>query len=194
VAKDCGIVERVLEWIRYRQESMLTDEVRQRQVRGIAKLDEALLAGGPRAHECTLILTEGDSAKTFAVSGLAVVGRERYGVFPLKGKVLNVREATRNQVAKNEELKHVAAILGLSLKPGQQRIDPAALRYGQLMIMTDQVLRPWPTGKMMGRPLISNGRVVGDVCRITMDRTSRGLIIQFAASTSGLVFFKWMDS
>ena len=133
-------MERVLEWIRYRQESMLMDEVTRRQVRGIAKLDEALLAGGPRAHECTLILTEGDSAKTFAVSGLAVVGRERYGVFPLKGKLLNVREASRNQVAKNEELKHVAAILGLSLKPGQQRIDRGALRYGRLMIMTDQVL------------------------------------------------------
>ena len=139
-------MERVLEWIRYRQESMLMDEVTRRQVRGIAKLDEALLAGSPLAHECTLILTEGDSAKTFAVSGLAVVGRERYGVFPLKGKLLNVREASRNQVAKNEELKHVAAILGLSLKAGQKRIDRGALRYGRLMIMTDQVLRPCRTG------------------------------------------------
>lgn len=58
------------------------------------------------AHQdCTLILTEGDSAKTLAVSGLGVVGRDRYGVFPLKGKLLNVREATGPQVLKNEEIQ-----------------------------------------------------------------------------------------
>lgn len=56
-------------------------------------------------QDCTLILTEGDSAKTLAVSGLGVVGRDRYGVFPLKGKLLNVREATPSQVVKNEEIQ-----------------------------------------------------------------------------------------
>jgi DNA topoisomerase-2 len=75
------------------------------------------------------------------VGGLSVVGRERYGVFPLKGKLLNVRGASPRQIANNEELKQVASILGLSLVPGQQRIDPAALRYGRLMIMADQVWR-----------------------------------------------------
>lgn len=52
-----------------------------------------------------MILTEGDSAKTLAVSGLGVVGRDRYGVFPLKGKLLNVREASNPQVLKNEEIQ-----------------------------------------------------------------------------------------
>ena len=33
---------------------------------------------------CTLILTEGDSAKTLAVAGLGVIGRDYYGVYPLK--------------------------------------------------------------------------------------------------------------
>jgi hypothetical protein len=51
---------------------------------GIAKLDDANQAGGRKAADCTLILTEGDSAKTLAVSGLSVVGRDYYGVFPLK--------------------------------------------------------------------------------------------------------------
>lgn len=58
-----------------------------------------------RSQDCTLILTEGDSAKTLAVSGLGVVGRDRYGVFPLKGKLLNVRDATNPQVLKNEEIQ-----------------------------------------------------------------------------------------
>ena len=45
-----------------------------------------------------LILTEGDSAKTLAVAGLGVVGRDKYGVFPLRGKMLNVRECSSKQV------------------------------------------------------------------------------------------------
>ena len=36
-----------------------------------------------RARECTLIVTEGDSAKALAVAGLEVVGRERYGMHVL---------------------------------------------------------------------------------------------------------------
>lgn len=54
--------------------------------------------GSKNSLDCTLILTEGDSAKTLAVSGLGVVGRDKYGVFPLRGKILNVREASHKQV------------------------------------------------------------------------------------------------
>ena len=68
-------------------------------MQGIPKLDDANEAGGRNSMECTLILTEGDSAKTLAVSGLGVVGRDHYGVFPLRGKLLNVREASHNQVS-----------------------------------------------------------------------------------------------
>lgn len=51
---------------------------------GIAKLDDANDAGTKHSQDCTLILTEGDSAKTLAVAGLSVVGRDRFGVFPLR--------------------------------------------------------------------------------------------------------------
>jgi DNA topoisomerase II len=54
--------------------------------------------GTNKSLECTLILTEGDSAKALAVSGLSVLGRDKYGVFPLKGKLLNVREASHRHV------------------------------------------------------------------------------------------------
>jgi len=52
----------------------------------IPKLEDANEAGGKKAQECTLIITEGDSAKALAVAGLSVVGRSHFGVFPLKGK------------------------------------------------------------------------------------------------------------
>ena len=45
-------------------------------------------------HKCTLIVTEGDSAATFALVGLNVIGRDYYGVFPLRGKFLNVRKCS----------------------------------------------------------------------------------------------------
>eukprot|EP00438_Fugacium_kawagutii_P031007 Skav224080 [mRNA] locus=scaffold942:163789:185776:+ [translate_table: standard] len=63
----------------------------------VAKLEDATNAG-KKGHNCTLILTEGDSAKALAVAGLAKVGRENYGVFPLKGKLLNVRGAGDKQI------------------------------------------------------------------------------------------------
>ena len=60
---------------------------------GIEKLEDANDAGGPLGDTCTLILTEGDSAKSLAMAGIEQIGRNKFGVFPLKGKLLNVREA-----------------------------------------------------------------------------------------------------
>jgi DNA gyrase/topoisomerase IV subunit B len=48
------------------------------KVKAIPKLEDANLAGGKLGHECTLIVTEGDSAKALAIAGLAVVGRDRF--------------------------------------------------------------------------------------------------------------------
>ena len=67
-------------------------------IQGIPKLEDANDAGTKNSMQCTLILTEGDSAKTLAVSGLGVVGRDKYGVFPLRGKLLNVRDGNLKQV------------------------------------------------------------------------------------------------
>ena len=79
----------------------------------MAKLSDANNAGGRRSADCTLILTEGDSAKALAIAGLAVAGRDNFGVFPLRGKLLNVREAKHDQIMKNEEIQAIKKILGL---------------------------------------------------------------------------------
>ena len=62
--------------------------------------------------KCSLILTEGDSAKAFAMSGMGVIGRDYYGAFPLKGKLLNTREATAAQLMNNEEINNLKQIIG----------------------------------------------------------------------------------
>jgi DNA topoisomerase-2 len=105
-----------------------------KRLTGIPKLEDANDAGTARGHLCTLILTEGDSAKALAVSGLGIVGRDRFGVFPLKGKLLNVREASHKQVVENAEVTAIKQILGL--RAGVNYVDTKELRYGHVMIMS----------------------------------------------------------
>jgi len=102
----------------------------------VPKLDDANLAGTKNSAECTLILTEGDSAKTMAIAGLSVIGRDRYGVFPLRGKILNVKDATMQKISDNNEITAIKKILGL--EQNKKYKDISELRYGSIMIMTDQ--------------------------------------------------------
>ncbi|KZC12629.1 PREDICTED: DNA topoisomerase 2 [Dufourea novaeangliae] len=137
-----GIVEAVLTWAKFKADSQLQKlgpKTKQRKLQGIPKLEDANDAGTVRSLECTLILTEGDSAKTMAVSGLSAIGRDKYGIFPLRGKILNVREATHKQILENAEINNLIKILGLQYKKKyESREDIKTLRYGKLMIMTDQ--------------------------------------------------------
>ncbi|KAI9672891.1 MAG: DNA topoisomerase 2 [Trizodia sp. TS-e1964] len=103
-----------------------------------AKLTDANKAGTKEGWKCTLIITEGDSAQTLAIAGRAVVGQDYYGVFPLKGKVLNVRSGSAAQVAENMELKKLKQFIGLQHQA--QYNDTKSLRYGHIMIMADQDL------------------------------------------------------
>jgi DNA topoisomerase II len=113
-----------------------TDGKKRSVIRGMSKLEDALWAGTAKSRECTLILTEGDSAATSAISGLKEVGRERWGVFPLRGKLLNVRDITVQKFNANEELTAIKKILGL--EQGKAYKDISELRYGRVMVMADQ--------------------------------------------------------
>nr|XP_033702981.1 DNA topoisomerase 2-alpha isoform X2 [Tursiops truncatus] len=138
----CGIVESILNWVKFKAQVQLNKKcsaVKHNRIKGIPKLDDANDAGGRNSTECTLILTEGDSAKTLAVSGLGVVGRDKYGVFPLRGKMLNVREASHKQIMENAEINNIIKIVGLQYKKNYEDEDSLkTLRYGKIMIMTDQ--------------------------------------------------------
>ncbi|KAF8760768.1 DNA topoisomerase 2 [Rhizoctonia solani] len=125
VAKS-GIIDNVLSWAKFKadQENKKTDGTKRTRLTGIAKLSDANNAGGRHASECTLILTEGDSAKSLAEAGLSVAGRNNFGIFPLRGKLLNVREATHDQVMKNAEIQAIKQIMGL--KHGVAYKDVAA--------------------------------------------------------------------
>ena len=97
-----SIIEKVLSFALFKEKQGLKNKsgTKKLKLTGITKLDDANFAGSAKSKDCTLILTEGDSAKSLAMSGISVVGRDYYGVFPLKGKPLNVREAPLSAVSK----------------------------------------------------------------------------------------------
>lgn len=114
------------------------DGSRKTRIKGQVKLVDANKAGTKDGFKCTLILTEGDSALSLAVAGLAVVGRDHYGCFPLRGKLLNVRDASADQIAKNAEITALKKIIGLQHRKQYTPENIKELRYGHVMIMTDQ--------------------------------------------------------
>ena len=132
-----GLVEELVQVAQVKQLAELekSDGKKNTSLKNLPKLDDARLAGSKRSPECRLILTEGDSAKSFAISGLEIIGRDKYGVFPLKGKLLNVREANPKQLLSNEEIKNIKQILGL--KQNTHYSDTKKLRYGGVILLTD---------------------------------------------------------
>ncbi|QIG59565.1 hypothetical protein [Dishui Lake phycodnavirus 2] len=133
-----GINEELTTLSKYKEMQQLkkTDAgAKKSKISGIPKLDDANKAGTAQSHKCTLIVTEGDSAKTLAVAGLSVVGRDYYGVFPLRGKCKNVRDASVKTLTENKEFSDLKKILGL--QQGKNYEDTKELRYGRLLIMTD---------------------------------------------------------
>ena len=116
-----------------------TDGNKTTKIKGIPKLEDANYAGTKKSIECTLILTEGDSAKAMAISGMAAIknGRDYFGVFPLKGKLLNVRDESVNKINANEEIINIKKILGLKGGIIYTKENISLLRYGSIMLMMD---------------------------------------------------------
>ena len=132
-----GIIDKALSLTEFHdQKKLVKTDGKKTSKLIIPKLDDANLAGTKNSNDCTLILTEGDSAKTMAISGLSVVGRDKYGVFPLRGKIMNVKDATLQKISDNAEITALKKILGL--EQNKKYTDTSSLRYGSIMIMTDQ--------------------------------------------------------
>jgi len=140
LAAHTPIIQNIISFAQYKQTTRFNKPKRRERSIIIPKLDDANLAGTSRSSECVLILTEGDSAKALAISGLSIIGRECYGVFPLRGKLLNVREASAEQIKNNQEIQNIKKILGLDKVSKHETLEEASnrLRYGKVLIMCDQ--------------------------------------------------------
>jgi len=110
-------------------------------IRGIPKLMDANKAGTSESNKCTLILCEGDSAKAGIVSGLSKEDRNWFGVFPLKGKLLNTKDISQLRINANAEITNIKKIVGLVTgKKYTKELIQKHLRYGKVLFMTDQDL------------------------------------------------------
>jgi DNA topoisomerase-2 len=119
-----------------------SDGTKTKSVRGIPKLTDANWAGTEKSKECMLILCEGDSAKAGILSGLSSEDRNIVGVYPLKGKLLNVRGEPVKKIADNKEIAEIKQILGLVTGKKYVNLEDVnkSLRYGKILFMTDQDL------------------------------------------------------
>jgi DNA topoisomerase-2 len=117
-----------------------TDGSKTKTIRGIPKLIDANWAGTEKSAQCTIILCEGDSAKAGIVSGLSSDDRNIIGVYPMKGKILNVRGENTKKISENKEIAEIKKILGLESGRKYKDIQDAQknLRYGKVLFMTDQ--------------------------------------------------------
>ena len=137
---DGGIMDRALALTEFRDNQILkkTDGVKKQRILDIPKLDDAHWAGTKKGDQCTLILTEGDSAKAMAVAGISAIpnGHDLFGIFPLRGKLVNTRDKEDIDIANNKEICNIKKIF--ALQEAFKYLNVSSLRYGRLMIMTDE--------------------------------------------------------
>ena len=164
-------MERLQDIIRAKEMVVLKkSERRKRGHEKIEGLDPANNEGGAKGRDCTLILVEGLSAKTYAVWGIQKgvygrQGRDWYGIYALRGKVLNSRNATPTSVAKNNVVTDIIKSLGLRYNADYTTDDDfQKLRYGKLMIVTDADSVTGETPVLLKRHGMIQIKAIEDVC------------------------------
>jgi len=119
-----------------------TDGSKTKTIRGVQNFVDANFSGTAQSKDCVLILCEGLSASAGIISGLSSEDRNTIGIYPLKGKLLNVRGEAIKKISENKEIAEIKKILGLVTGHEYKTIAEVnqSLRYGKVMFMTDQDL------------------------------------------------------
>ena len=124
----------ILELLKPKQKTTKT-QTKRGKLTSIEKLVEANKAGTAEGWKCTLFLCEGLSAKTMCDKGIGILGHDYYGCYPLRGKVLNARNASENKYDDNRELSDIKEIIGL--QDNVEYTTTKGLRYGKVVCVKD---------------------------------------------------------
>lgn len=103
---------------------------------------EANFAGNPKyVEDCTLWLTEGDSAQKYVDTRIKfLTGKRNFnGVYALRGKLINASKAAISVLSKNEEYNDFKALMNLQEKATFKDKEDIRnkLKYGKIMIAAD---------------------------------------------------------
>jgi DNA gyrase/topoisomerase IV subunit B len=137
-----SVMERIEDIIRAK-EMVILKKIEKKKKVIVPGLDAANNAGGKHATQCSLFVCEGLSAKTYIVAGIGgelygKSGRDWFGILPVTGKLLNVRNATPTVIAANKVI--VGLIQALGLTQGldyRQDKNFKTLNYGKLILTCD---------------------------------------------------------
>jgi DNA topoisomerase-2 len=117
---------------------------RKRNTVKVEGLDDANFAGKTgKSQECILCITEGLSAKTYVVKGMKYgifdkKGHDYIGVLPIRGKFVNVRNASVSTIIKNKEVKALIQAIGLQHGADYTKEEnKKKLRYGKFVAIGD---------------------------------------------------------
>jgi len=138
-----SVIEKLKEIIKQKELNILKKVERKTNSVKVDGLDPANKSGTKFSSDCCLFICEGLSAKTYVVAGIqkgiyGKKGRDWNGILPVTGKLLNVRNATPSQIAKNKVI--ISIIQSLGLKQGvDYTIDSnyKSLRYGKVILIAD---------------------------------------------------------
>lgn len=144
-------IKQLLQWpiveeIRHMKDLTVLKRLERSKTKKFIKIegfDPANNEGTRHSKDCTLILVEGLSAKTFAVQGIqsgafGKTGRDWFGIYPLRGKLLNVRNAKTTMISKNNVISDIITILGIRMNVDYtQQEEYEKLRYGKVLILCD---------------------------------------------------------
>lgn len=141
--KSWSVVDRLVKMLESKVGHLIPKTARKsKYLKGDVKCEDANWAGGAKSEECLLCLVEGLSASAYPSRlfehRLGANFRDRIGILPLQGKLLNTMNTEEVVALNNKVIKRINTVMGLDPTLDYRRPeDLKRLRYGYLLILSD---------------------------------------------------------